>query len=96
MNRLKEVTNKFINENLVELSSEILEWKSTGLLHNGTEGKLRELAELIKNEFKSLTFGDCLGIAETKVYDKALEYVIHISKYNKINDEIMKSSIIDT
>ena len=42
-----EIAGKFAHENIVELANEILIWHNTGLLHDGTGGKVRELAALM-------------------------------------------------
>jgi hypothetical protein len=58
----------FATENLPALCSEVLEWKSTGLLHGGEGGLLREMAGMMPVDFSSAE-----RIAETIVSDLAME-----------------------
>ena len=53
-----EIAEKFARENIVELANEILIWRNNGLLHDGTGGKVRELAALMPPTDRRITLAE--------------------------------------
>lgn len=83
---------EFARANIADLAREIVVWHNTGLLNNGTGGKLRELAELLPSEARTLALaesmvsGICLELigSQSTLYEEAKDYVI---RYNVFGDE---------
>lgn len=72
---LSKRENTFIKDNILELAKEIKDWKHTGLLHGGTGGELRKLAEIIQDDINN-DFGMCLRLAEHMVYDFCIDWIV--------------------
>lgn len=64
---------KFVKENLKELATEIIEWQKTSVLHGGEGGKLRELANILSQEYK-MPRSNSLDVALKLVKNRCLEY----------------------
>ena len=71
-----EKIDAYIKENLHDLAAEILDWKETGRLHGGKDGKMRVLAKIFRDTSVCNDTLQSLNIAEMMACEEALRYII--------------------
>jgi hypothetical protein len=75
-----------IDPDLVQRAREILEWRRTGRLHNGSGGAMRELAKRLEEQ--GIGDSHSLGVAEENTNKEAMAVIVRLAAALAITSEL--------